>query len=278
MVNVAELTRGARVVLAGVSGLVERVRADAARPSDVRVLVRIGDATQEVAFEALSDVQLPDFVYGRAASESSAVTNTARLYRDNPMLGLLGALDDLSPGRRVGQSIEDMEARGQHELIRQKTKLPADGSESPAWAKLGIVFGPPVEGDPLFREVKLPVGWALKATDHAMWSGLFDPRGFERAHIFYKAAFYDRSAHVSLRLRYFVKPDNNVESPQRRDAFSVVDAATGTTLFTTETLLYPAKPDIAFWERRDALERQAVAWLQQHRPLYRDPVAYWGWD
>jgi hypothetical protein len=38
----------------------------------------------------------------------------------------------------------------------------------------------------------------LVNSDHAMWSYLVDELGRERVSIFYKAAFYDRSAHMSL--------------------------------------------------------------------------------
>ena len=60
------------------------------------------------------------------------------------------------------------------------------------------MFGDVVEGDDLFRAVTLPKGWSKAATDHAMWSGVVDGRGVERVEVFYKAAFYDRAAHMRL--------------------------------------------------------------------------------
>jgi len=61
---------------------------------------------------------------------------------------------------------------------------------------MGIVFGEKV--DDLFTSVTLPEGWHKEATEHAMWSKLIDDQGRERASIFYKAAFYDRSAFMSI--------------------------------------------------------------------------------
>ena len=54
----------------------------------------------------------------------------------------------------------------------------------------------------LFIKVELPEGWSIKPTDHSMWSNLVDDKGRERASIFYKAAFYDRDAHLSFNRRF----------------------------------------------------------------------------
>lgn len=87
------------------------------------------------------------------------------------------------------------EARGQKELVAS-TKLPTDGSESPEVQALGIVFGEVDPADPLFREAALPAGWKLVEDKHSMWSHVEDDRGVRRASVFYKAAPYDRRAHM----------------------------------------------------------------------------------
>jgi hypothetical protein len=50
----------------------------------------------------------------------------------------------------------------------------------------------------MFRPATLPEGWRREGSDHAMWSHIVDDQGRKRASIFYKAAFYDRGAHMSL--------------------------------------------------------------------------------
>jgi hypothetical protein len=60
-----------------------------------------------------------------------------------------------------------------------------------AYAGLGILV---TDGNDLFYDAKLPEGWKLEPTDHSMWSRIVDNQGQERVKIFYKAAFYDRSA------------------------------------------------------------------------------------
>ena len=63
---------------------------------------------------------------------------------------------------------------------------------------LGFTFGEPDAGDPMFRPATLPAGWQRKGSDHAMWSYIIDEHGRDRISIFYKAAFYDRDAFMSL--------------------------------------------------------------------------------
>lgn len=105
---------------------------------------------------------------------------------------LLGAMSDGASGY-----IEGMEADGQRQLVNS-TVLPREILHGPEeeFTALGFTFGEPT--DDLFREATLPEGWSRKGSDHAMWSYIVDERGVERVAIFYKAAFYDRRAHMSL--------------------------------------------------------------------------------
>lgn len=109
----------------------------------------------------------------------------------DPMLHLLGMMTE-------GQSdyITGMESAGQQQLVNSDY-LPTDAP----WERLeelGFQRGEVIENDPLFTTCTLPKGWQRKATDHAMWSKIIDERGIERVEIFYKAAFYDRSAFARL--------------------------------------------------------------------------------
>jgi hypothetical protein len=100
-----------------------------------------------------------------------------------------------------GQSdyISGMEAAGQRQVV-DSDLLPAEilhGSQD-EYEAVGFVFGDPVEGDPLFRQATLPEGWRREGSDHAMWSYIVDETGRRCVAIFYKAAFYDRRAHMSM--------------------------------------------------------------------------------
>lgn len=116
------------------------------------------------------------------------VTNTAR--------------DDRHPEWLAGRNpaaIEAQEARGQAELARSGL-LPTKvvGATEDDLRADGIALGDPLEDDPLFRPATLPDGWAVRPDPgHAMWSEVIDDADRPRWLIFYKAAFYDRRAHIS---------------------------------------------------------------------------------
>lgn len=109
-------------------------------------------------------------------------------------LHLLGMM-----GYRSGDYIEEMEAAGQTQLVNS-AQLPTDlnGGKRDDYLALGFTLGEPNPADPMFCEATLPAGWSRKGSEHAMWSHIVDERGLERVSIFYKAAFYDRSAHMGI--------------------------------------------------------------------------------
>lgn len=109
----------------------------------------------------------------------------------DPLLHLLGAMSEGSSDYIMG-----MEAAGQRQLV-ESAAFPTEAPIAELEA-LGFVFGPVDAQDPMFRQAQLPPGWSRRATDHSMWSKIIDEKGRDRVSIFYKAAFYDRSAHASL--------------------------------------------------------------------------------
>lgn len=118
---------------------------------------------------------------------------------------MAGQLDNLIAAATPG-GIEAQEARGQAKMIEScqlPKKMGMNGSSKEALEKIGIKVLS--EADDLFFNVELPEGWKLKQTDHSMWSHLFDDKERNRASIFYKAAYYDRSAEMDLNTRYSIK-------------------------------------------------------------------------
>lgn len=101
--------------------------------------------------------------------------------------------------------ITGMEARGQREVVNSEV-LPAEilgdwnksnAEKREAFEELGFEFGETAE-DGLFVRATLPEGWTREGSEHAMWSFVVDERGIPRVAVFYKAAFYDRKAHMSM--------------------------------------------------------------------------------
>jgi hypothetical protein len=93
--------------------------------------------------------------------------------------------------------IEQQERDGQCQLVTSELLPAAHGDDAP-WLALGFTFGDPAPGDPLFVSATLPEGWEKRAADHSMGSVIADALGRNRVSIFYKAAWYDRSAHMTL--------------------------------------------------------------------------------
>ena len=162
--------------------------------------------------------------------------------------------------------IEAQEKRGQSALVNS-AMLPVQ-AQWDQLTQIGIVRGDPV--DDLFVNVTLPAGWTKRATEHNMWSDLLDEQGRKRAAIFYKAAFYDRSAHMTLERRYsaYQRPVNGYDDYEGPRHGVVLDQ--DSVIWQTEQQA-PYKD----WPAMDAVEKQATAWLDERYPDWRNPLAYW---
>ncbi len=156
------------------------------------------------------------------------------------------------------------------------TSLPKEMLHSCSREKLermGIKFGDDV--DDIFVAAQLPDGWTKKATNHSMWSELLDEKGRRRADIFFKAAFYDRKAHISLCIRFSVSvyepcsangdPMDDCTATHRKGV--VKD---GDTVIHTVGIC-----EFRDYQAADELERQGYLWLNEHYPEWRDQMAYW---
>ena len=176
-----------------------------------------------------------------------------------------------------GNAIERQEAEGQKSFVSSETLPTSFGSiNSKGKAileKAGVKFLGQVSDDPVFQQVELPSGWKKVATDHSMWSNLVDGQGRIRANIFYKAAFYDRSAHTSVTRRYAVNFDYKREEAEGVAVAEVRDGEI--VLFSTEPVKVPADQDKEYFKITDGVKATAHKWLQQNFPQWEDPGAYW---
>ena len=161
--------------------------------------------------------------------------------------------------------IEAQEKRGQSALVNS-AMLPVQ-AQWDQLAQIGIVRGDPV--DDLFVNATLPAGWTKRATEHDMWSDLLDEQGRKRAAIFYKAAFYDRSAHMTLSRRY--------SAYQRPISDGDFDGARHGVVLDQDAVIWQTEQHAAYkdWSAMDAVEKQATTWLTDHYPDWRNPLAYW---
>lgn len=171
--------------------------------------------------------------------------------------------------------IELQEEMGQRDICGITDILPIR-CPRPELEKLGFVFGEPCSSEPheIFVNVAFPEGWSKKATDHSMWSDLLDAKGRKRAGIFYKSAFYDRSAHMKLDSRYHVKTfyydKNGVE--RYEDTASTIDRVVDCddrALFSSENVPYGE------WDKQSAERERCAKWLDANLPNWKDATAYW---
>lgn len=206
------------------------------------------------------------------SKQKSAPGNTSTEVRNNPMAFLAEAI--VMGG---SNAILNQEAQGQRSLVHSDT-LPTDmGRRDDCDTKTvleaaGVKFLGPVEGDDLFQYVELPKGWKKERTSHPMWSKLIDDKGRERATIFYKAAFYDRSAHLSLSTRFNVQRDYDRQNKDGVAVAHVIDG--GKVVYTTDPIKLPAGNIRKYEEARKA-DVAAAEWLKKNYPDWRNPCAYW---
>lgn len=188
--------------------------------------------------------------------------NTSKRAHDNPLEFLAAAMSMGSSG-----AIEHQESVGQRDLCHSDS-LPSDMREGcrEALESIGAKFGDIDPSDPIFIPCTLPLGWTKKGTDHAMWSHLLDDKGRKRGSIFYKAAFYDRSAHMNMECRYRIRQDYE---NQEACVYGVFDG---------ETLIHACEP-VQYgdkrWESSDSARNVAKSWLDEKFPDWTSPVAYW---
>jgi hypothetical protein len=173
--------------------------------------------------------------------------------------------------------IEAQEACGQREFVNSTT-LPRKYNSGlmSELGEFGVKFGEAV--DDLFQYVELPQGWRKEATDHSMWSKLYDDKGRERATIFYKASFYDLDAFVNVSRRYSYSPYESCDE-LGNDAKYGDDNATHIKTVITDCgqpihLVAIRKADEGY-EATDRHCEAAQLWLDEHYPQWRFNTAYW---
>lgn len=162
--------------------------------------------------------------------------------------------------------IEAHEAAGQQMLCKSEL-LPIDLQRVPrkVFEDLGFTFGEPV--DSVFVKGTLPPGWQIKPTEHSMWNDLVDEKGRKRGGMFYKAAFYDRSAFMRLTGRYSYSA---YEEGSSKDVHAVAALDCGKVLHTFGEYKRTGDYDLA-----DSLREMAKAWLNEHYPEWQNESSYW---
>jgi hypothetical protein len=207
--------------------------------------------------------------------EKKKVINTTEEVHKDPMR----FLDDVM---LVGSSnaIELQESQGQKSFVESYT-LPVEGpfyNREPEKNKaileaFGFKLLGEVPGDPIFQFVEMPAGWKKVPTEHPMWSDVVDDKGRKRLAIFYKAAFYDRSAHYHFCSRFTIEHDYKTED--KGVAITHVKDGEKIIFSTVPINLPPPGHHQEFYASRDLATKTATKWLVEHYPDWQNPGAYW---
>lgn len=173
---------------------------------------------------------------------------------------LANALIASTPG-----GIERQEAAGQRTLI-ESAMLPKEirGATREQLTEIGFKFHADV--DDLFVTCDLPPGWAKRATHHSMHSDLIDDQGRKRARIFYKAAFYDRRAHMTVLCRFCVT--TQIQGQQEGYINCVV-------IDGDDVVFDAGEYDTYDYRRYEQLIETCKEWLNTRYPGWQNPFAHW---
>jgi hypothetical protein len=137
--------------------------------------------------------------------------------------------------------------------------------------------------DALFTPCEMPDGWKQSVSDDDNRSlVLQDENGGHRAEIFYKAAFYDRYATLSINARYqasFFPANGSWRGYKREDGYVavVIDKAKGSKEIYRSKEVFK---DPLEWPRigpsgLDAAKNAAVLWLDENRIGWKSYFSYW---
>jgi hypothetical protein len=165
--------------------------------------------------------------------------------------------------------IEAQEKQGQQTLVN-KDILPAECPRKEL-ISLGFKFLGPY--DDIFVSVEMPADWKKVPTDHDMWSDLVDDKGRKRASIFYKAAFYDRSAHMHLIKRFSI--NQNWDALMKMQMQYFVKDGDDIIIYKTDLITFKKNYDEEYYKIEKELSSEAKTWLQKNYPDYENTMAYW---
>jgi hypothetical protein len=203
-----------------------------------------------------------------------SIEDTSKRHPLEHLAGSIGSEQGFS------EYIVNMEKDGQKQLAKSGM-LPVDRRDldPELFDRLGFKWGPPAPRGELFQQVTLPPGWEIRASDHPMWSYVRDEQGRERFSVFYKAAFYDRSAHMGMSRLFSLEHD--YDQPQAVFHVRVqVPSHDGVTQWkrletfaSTET--FAARYSLPAQEDQDKTRNRAIAWLDEKYPDRDNPLSYW---
>ena len=181
------------------------------------------------------------------------------------MAALEGDIENFFVAATPG-GIEAQEAKGQEDFVESQT-LPIDCPKEQL-EMLGFVFKDAV--DDIFVNVVFPEGWTIVPTNHSMWSDLVDPKQNKRGSIFYKAAFYDRRAHLHLNRAITLTQNYDL-----KEALQFLVMRGEEILFPTDIVRGLKQYSDEYWAEEKRLKKVAEDWMLKNYPNSDNVMLYW---
>lgn len=170
-------------------------------------------------------------------------------------------------GLAIGSDAILMQGSHGASAIRGTQQVPV---ENPGQSKLSTFGIQLLERDPtdrLFMNALFPIGWKRVATGHSMWTYLVPPWSAGPVFvIFYKAAFYDRSAGMSFRPRYDITAYEDNGNDRAYEA-RVRDYGTGKTLFVAP---FEYRNGDDYFDASKSAKEQCEEWVKSNLPEYKN--------
>jgi hypothetical protein len=185
-----------------------------------------------------------------------------------------GQLENAAAASTPG-GIEAQEAAGQKTLVASQL-FPKKLGYKETWSQyeaLGFKIIEP--SDEIFDVVEFPEGWTREATDHNMWSKVLDEKGRKRVSVFYKAAFYDRSASAHLVRRYTVSVEYSYANNWQTSEQQAVIKDGNTIVKRVGRTVSRERAGEEYFNLVSKYETEANELADELYPDHRDPLAYW---
>jgi hypothetical protein len=168
--------------------------------------------------------------------------------------------------------LQDMQAGGQRQLAKS-SQIPRDtrGITKEQLTELGFEFPETNRApDDLFMDATLPAGWSLKPDEGgSYWTYILDTNGLRRFMIFYKAAYYDRSAFMKQLSRFMIRKDYDLSNTDGHFHLYIegqLPNGEAKEVYRSRS----SEPYNTDWDARDAMEARerasAWAWLRANYP------------
>ena len=170
-------------------------------------------------------------------------------------------------GLAIGSEAILMQESHGASAVRGTQQVPVENPGQSRLSAFGIQLLERDPNDRLFMNALFPAGWKRVATGHSMWTYLVAPWSFGPVFtIFYKAAFYDRSASMSFRPRYDITAYEDNGNDMAYEA-RVRDYGTGKTLFVAP---FEYRNGEDYYDASKPAKELCREWVKANLPEYKN--------